>query len=74
MEGNVVKNHLVSTIRQRLAEQDLFISEESLEFTAERYAWMVMDDPELSISELLDHDIVIIKKILDEFARTPKAG
>ena len=66
MEGNAVKNHLIEYIRQRLAEHDLFVSDENLEFTAERYAWLIMDDPKLSVSKLLDYDIAKLKGILRE--------
>ena len=66
MEGNAVKNHLIKLIRQRLAEHDLFVSDENLEFTAERYAWLIMDDPKLSVSKLLDYDIAKLKGILRE--------
>ena len=74
MEGNAVKNHLIEYIRQRLAEHDLFISEESLEFTAERYAWLIMDDPTLSVSKLLDEDISRLKGVLFSTRKTTKAG
>ena len=73
MERNAVKNHLVELIRLRLAEHDLFISDETLEFTAERYAWQIMDNPTLSVSKLLDHDIAKLQGILKE-VNTPKAG
>ena len=73
MERNAVKNHLVELIRQRLAEHDLFISDETLEYTAERYAWLIMDNPTLSVSKLLDRDISKLQGILKE-VNTPKAG
>lgn len=73
MEGNAVKNHLMELIRQRLAEHDLFISDETLEFTAERYAWLIMDDPKLSVSKLLDFDIARLKGILKEADSRSKA-
>ena len=73
MEGNAVKKHLIELIRQRLAEHDLFISNETLEYTAERYAWLIMDNPTLSVSKLLDHDISKLQGILKE-VNTPKAG
>ena len=73
MERNAVKNHLVELIRQRLAEHDLFISDETLEYTAERYAWQIMDNPTLSVSKLLDRDISKLQGILKE-VNTPKAG
>lgn len=66
MEGNAVKNHLIEYIRQRLAEHDLFVSDENLEFTAERYAWLIMDDPKLSVAKQLDYDIARLKGILRE--------
>ena len=73
MERNAVKNHLVELIRKRLAEHDLFISDETLEYTAERYAWQIMDNPTLSVSKLLDRDISKLQGILKE-VNTPKAG
>ncbi|MBO4393605.1 MAG: hypothetical protein J5800_04605 [Spirochaetales bacterium] len=73
MEGNAVKKHLIELIRQRLAEHDLFISDETLEYTAERYAWLIMDNPTLSVSKLLDQDILKLQGILKE-VNTPKAG
>ena len=74
MEGNAVKNHLIELIRQRLAEHDLFISDESLEFTAERYAWQIMEDPKTSVAELLDSEIVRLKRILLEVKEKTKTG
>ena len=74
MEGNAVRKHLIGLIRQRLAENGLSISDESLEYTAERYAWMIMDRPSLSVSKLLDRDIARLRGILKEVDGTPKAG
>lgn len=74
MEGNAVRKHLIGLIRQRLTENGLYISEESLEYTAERYAWMIMEKPNLSVSKLLDRDIERLRGILKEVDGTPKAG
>ncbi len=74
MKENAVKNHLIEYIRQKLAEHDLFVSDENLEFTAERYAWLIMDDPKLSVARLLDYDIARLKGILREVNDKAKVG
>ena len=66
MEENAVKNNLIDYIRQRLAEHEMFISGESLEYTAERYAKKIMDNPGLTISKLVDDDITELERILEE--------
>ena len=69
MEGNAVKNNLVAFIRHRLAEHGMFISDNSLEYTAERYAHMIAADPDLCVSKLLDEDIVRLIQILHEIKK-----
>lgn len=69
MEGNAVKKDLVAFIRQRLAEHGMFISDDSLEYTAERYAHMIAADPNLCVSKLLDEDIVRLIQILHEIRK-----
>ena len=64
MSGNIVKEHLVSFLRKRLAEHEMFISDESLEYTAERYARKIMMNPRLSVAELIDNDIEELEGIL----------
>lgn len=69
MKENAVKSNLIDFIRQRLAEHKMLISEESLEFTAERYAHMIAADPDLCVSKLLDEDIVRLIQILHEIKK-----
>ena len=58
------KEHLVSFLRGRLAENGMMITEESLKFTAERYAAMIMSNPNLDASMLIDMDISNVKELL----------
>lgn len=60
-----VREHLISYLRDRLAENGMMITEESLEFTAERYAATIISNPELNASDLIDEDITKIKELLD---------
>ncbi len=62
---NTVKDHMVSSLRNRLSEHGMTLTEETLEFTAERYAAMIMEDPKLNASELIDKDIANVKELLD---------
>ena len=73
MNGSVVKDHLISFIRQRLSEHDMLLTDDTLEYTAERYAWLALENPKLSVSELLDYDIAKLKRILQEVGNTNKA-
>lgn len=73
MKDNAVKSNLIDFIRQRLAEHKMFISEESLEYTAERYALSIMENPKLTVSKLLDEDILELERLLDEIHSRPKA-
>lgn len=73
MKENAVKSNLIDFIRQRLAEHKMLISEESLEFTAERYALRIIENPELTVSKLLDEDIHELERLLDEIHSRPKA-
>ena len=57
--------HLISFLRGRLAENGMMITEESLEFTAERYASMIMSNPDLDESILIDRDISKVKELLE---------
>ena len=59
------RDHMVSFLRDRLAENGMMITEESLEFTAERYAAKIMSNPELDASILIDEDIRKVKELLD---------
>ena len=61
---NPVREHLVSYLRDRLSENGMMITEESLEFTAERYAAMIMSNPELDAGKLIEEDIDNVKAIL----------
>lgn len=63
---NGVKTNLIQFVRQRLSEHGMAITEESLEFTAERYAKKIMDNPELTVSMLVDDDIAELERILEE--------
>ena len=54
---------LVSFLRERLAENGMMITEESLEFTAERYAAMIMSNPRIDLSILIDA-IVIEERLI----------
>lgn|GEM_PF-3559523 len=60
-----VREHLISYLRDRLAENGMMITEESLEFTAERYAATIISNPELNASDLIDEDITKVKELLD---------
>ena len=60
-----VREHLISCLRNRLAENRLMITEESLEFTAERYAAIIRSNPELNASILIDEDITKVKELLE---------
>ena len=62
---NPVREHLISFLRNRLAENGMMITEESLEFTAERYAATIISNPELNASDLIDEDITKVKELLD---------
>ena len=73
MKENAVKSNLIDFIRQRLAEHKMLISEESLKFTAERYALRIIESPELTVSKLLDEDIHELERLLDEIHSRPKA-
>ena len=66
MEDNAVKKNLVEYIRSHLAEQELTISEKSLQYTAERYAAMIMSNPKLNARKLVEEDIGNLKKILEQ--------
>lgn len=58
------REHLISCLRNRLAENRMMITEESLEFTAKRYAAMIMSNPELDARKLIEEDIDNVKAIL----------
>ena len=60
-----VREHLVSYLRDRLSENGMMITEESLEFTAERYAAMIISNPELDARKLIEEDIGNVKDILE---------
>jgi len=62
---NPDREYLVSFLRGRLAENGMMITEESLEFTAERYAAMIMSNPDLDASMLIDKDITKVKELLE---------
>ena len=59
-----VREHLISYLRNRLAENGMMITQESLEFTAERYAAMIISNPELDARILIEEDIDNLKAIL----------
>jgi len=59
------REHLISFLRGRLAENGMMITEESLEFTAERYAAAIMSNPSLNESILIDRDISKVKELLE---------
>ena len=59
-----VREHLISFLRNRLAENGMMITEESLEYTAERYAAMIISNPELDAGKLIEEDIGNVKAIL----------
>ena len=59
-----VREHLVSYLRDRLSENGMMITQESLEFTAERYAAMIISNPELDARILIEEDIDNVKAIL----------
>ena len=59
-----VREHLVSYLRDRLSENGMMITEESLEFTAERYAAMIISNPELDAGKLIEEDIDNVNAIL----------
>lgn len=65
IHNSPVREHLVSYLRDRLAENGMMITEESLEFTAERYAATIISNPELNASDLIDEDITKVKELLD---------
>ena len=54
---NPVKEHLIESLRQKLDEHGLILMEETLAFTAERYAFMIMSNPKLNASQLLEKDV-----------------
>ena len=56
-KGNPVKEHLIAVLRSRLEEKGLMLTEETLTFTAERYAFMIMSNPKLNASRLLEKDV-----------------
>lgn len=60
-----VREHLVSYLRDRLSENGMMITQESLEFTAERYAAMIISNPELDAGKLIEEDIGNVKDILE---------
>lgn len=60
-----VREHLISYLRDRLSENGMTITQESLEFTAERYAAMIISNPELDERKLIEGDIADIKDILE---------
>ena len=64
------KEQMVSFLRSRLAENGMMITEESLEFTAERYAAKIMSNPELDASILIDEDIRKVKELLDRINKS----
>ena len=64
------REHLISFLRGRLAENGMMITEESLEFTAERYAAKIMSNPELDASILIDEDIRKVKELLDRINKS----
>ena len=68
-----MKTNLIEFVRQRLSEHGMAITEESLEFTAERYAKKNMDNPELTVSKLVNDDITELEKILEEIHSREKA-
>lgn len=70
---NLVKTNLIEFIRQRLSEHGMAISQESLEYTAERYAGKIMENPKLSASKLIDDDIAELERILKVINLRPKA-
>lgn len=74
MEERAVKNNMIDFIRQRLAEHEMFISGESLEYTAERYALSILENPRLTVSKLLDEDIENLERLLNEIHSRPKAA
>ena len=61
---NPVRENLISFLRNRLAENGMMITEESLEYTAERYAAMIISNPELDAGKLIEEDIGNVKAIL----------
>jgi hypothetical protein len=62
---NTVRDHMVSSLREKLSAQGIMLTEETLEFTAERYAAMIISNPELSASALIEEDITKVKELLD---------
>ena len=66
-----VREHLVSYLRDRLSENGMMITQESLEFTAERYAAMIISNPELDARKLIEEDIGNVKIILDRLNSSP---
>ena len=59
-----VKEHLISYLRDRLKEHGMMISEESLAFTAERYALKIMKNPRLNAYKLIEDDVAKLTEIL----------
>ena len=57
-----VREHLVSYLRDRLSENGMMITEESLEFTAERYAAMIISNPELDAGKLIEEVCAVEQK------------
>ena len=60
-----VREQLISYLRDRLAENGMMITEESLEFTAERYAAMIISNPKLDAAMLIDADIAKVRGLLN---------
>ncbi len=58
-----LKDQCLSVLERKLSEQGMMLSEETLEFTAERYARRIMHDPDLTAAQLVDEDITRLKTI-----------
>ena len=71
MKMNAVKINLIEFISQRLSEHGMAISAESLEYTAERYAGKIIENPKLSVLKLIDDDIAELERILKEITLRP---
>ena len=67
---NDVREHLVSYLRNRLTDHSLFLTEETLADTAERYASMIINNPKLNAAKLLDKDITKITELLRSINKT----
>ena len=61
-----VREHLISYLRDRLEAHGMMISEESLAFTAERYASKIMMNPRLNAYKLIEDDIARLTEILKQ--------